>query len=119
MVEWSQSIQISFIGGAFVFAYIASTMNLTEKFNNGIKMLFYLFAIAMVVASTGINYPILEYEDSALLGDGSVTNALNGVFIGQLTVLALLTLLLLIFTVVGIVMAIREKKREKQYGKPD
>jgi len=119
MVEWAQSIQISLIGGAFVFAYIASTIKFSESFDKPLRLLFYLFSIAMVIASTGINYPILEYEDASLLGDGSVTNALNGVFIAQITILATLTLLLLVFTFVGIVMAIKEKKRRRQYGEPD
>lgn len=116
IVEWSQSLQISLIGGAFVFAYIASTIKFSESFDKPLRLLFYLFAIGMVVASTGINYPILEYESSALTGDGSVTNALNGVFIAQITILSLLTILLLVFTVIGIVMALKEKKRKQQYG---
>jgi len=119
MVEWSQSLQISLIGGAFVFAYIASTINFPEKFNNGMKMLFYLFTIGMVIVSVGINYPILEYEDSALLGSTSIGSALNGIFIGLLSMLSVLVLLIFTFIIVGMVMSLKEKKRRQQYGESD
>lgn len=119
MVEWSQSLQISMIGGAFIFAYVASTIRFNEKFDNAIRLFFYLFAIGMVVASTGMNYPILEYEDSALLSNTSVGSPLGGVFTAQVIILSMLFLLLLIFTAVGIVMTVKEKNRRKQYGEPD
>ena len=119
IVEWSQSLQISLIGGAMVFGYIASTINLNEKFNNGIRLLFYLFTIAMVIVSIGMNFPILQYEDSALLDSSSIGGALNGVFISLLVLLALIFLLLLMSVVMGIVMTIKDKKMRRQYGEPD
>jgi len=119
MVEWSQSLQISIIGGAFIFAYIASTINFPEKFNNGMKMLFYLFTIGMVIVSIGMNYPILAYEDSALLANSSVGGALNGIFIGLLSILSALVLLIFAFIIIGMVMSIKERKRREQYGDSD
>lgn len=121
MVEWANALQISMIGGAFVFAYIASTISVNEtgKFNNGIKMLFYLFSLGMLVASTGMNYPIINSQDPALLNETNVAPALRGVFISQIWIVAGLFLLLLIFALLGIVMHFRMKKRKRQIGDID
>ena len=119
MVEWANALQISMIGGAFVFAYIASTIQLSDRFDNGLRVIFTLFAMLMVLASTGMNFSIMESQDPTLLNATNTGKALTGVFQGQLYIIAMVFLLLLIFSFVAIVLTIKKKKLEKQVGKSD
>lgn len=117
MVAYAQAVQISFIGGALIFAYIASTIKLNERFDNSIRLLFYFFSLLMVLASTGINYPIIRGStDATLLNDTNFGGILSGVFIGQLSVLIFLFLTVIILLIVAIVMSLRLKNLKKKYG---
>lgn len=116
MVEWANALQISMIGGAFVFAYIASTIRLNERWDNSIKLLFYLFAIGMLLASTGMNYPILQYEDSDLINDSNLGGPLRGIFVTQLGIVGGLFLILFIFALVSVVFLFKEKRNKDEYG---
>lgn len=121
MVGWEQPYMISFIGGAFVFAFIASTIRINEVFNNAIKLFFYLISMAMVLGALGSNYAIINSVNSTLLNTSgsnlsNVGSALNGVFIAVLITIVMVFLLLLIFSMIAVVMSLKKKKKIRQFG---
>lgn len=119
MVEWANAIQISMIGGALVFAYIASTIKISEKFDNGIKLLFYIFSILMVIGSTVENYPILNYKNPSLTNETYLGRVLTGTLSAEIAIISFVILLLIVMLLISIGSLIKRKKEEAQYGKPD
>jgi len=119
MVEWANALQISLIGGAFIFAYIASTFDITAKFNDALKLFLYMCSLGMVVASTGINFPIMEKQDITLINSTSVGRALEGIFLAQLTIVSFIFMIMLLFAGLAVVMQLKLKKKKRQLGDLD
>jgi hypothetical protein len=121
MAGWEQAFQLSLIGASFVFAYIASTIHFNEKIDNGLRLFLYLFAMGMLLASIGSNYSLISATDPTLLVNASgdrqpVGFALNGAFIGVLSIISGLFILLIVVAFISIVVYKKKKKQERQYG---
>ena|SRR3990167_904684 len=127
MANWEQSLQLSIIGGAIVFAYIASTFPQGDKdnqFMGNLKLFFYLIAIALVLGAVGTNYAIIDSTDSTLLQNATGTtmplgSALNGIFFTLIAVVSVVFLVMIIVVFKNAVDNYNLKKKKKEEGMGD
>lgn len=123
MVNWEGALQISLLGGALVFAYIASTFSVTEDsiIGRGVKMFLYLVSMGLVIASVGTNFAIIDSNDATLLQYTNGTSkalgfALIGTFKGLIGVVSFIFIILIYATIREGIEHYNLNKKKKEEG---